>query len=383
MGIANATAVREPRVWDVASAAGRRVGIVSVPQTYPIRPINGEVVSCFLTPGPRSQWAYPPDLKGEIEGWIEGELLVDVPDFRSNDKERILRDIYRMADQHFEICRRLLARERYDFFMTVDMGVDRIHHAFWKYMDPAHPKHEPGHPLAGAIHDYYVHVDRLLGDMLGLVPPDTTVLVVSDHGGQAMVGGICLNEWLIEEGHLALAGYPGEVTPIERCDVAWRHTRAWGDGGYYGRLFMNVAGRELHGVVLEDAYDRERSRLAEAIEGIPGPDGQRLGSRAFKPEEIYLEVRNVAPDLIVYFGDLDWRSVGSVGLRSVWTLENDIGPDDANHSQHGIFILHDPARPGGGRRIEGLSIYDVGPTLLAMMDLPVPSGIRGRVMELD
>jgi predicted AlkP superfamily phosphohydrolase/phosphomutase len=383
LSIANATSVRHPRVWDLVSGAGGRVGVVSVPQTYPIRPLKGEVVSCFLTPGPQSQYAFPTALKAEIEGWIDGEFLVDVPDFRSPDKERILRDIYRMADQHFEICRQLLSRETYDYFMTVDMGVDRIHHALWKYMDPAHPKHEPGHPLASAIHDYYVHVDRRLGELLDLVPSDTVVLVVSDHGGQAMLGGVCMNEWLIEEGYLKLGDYPTDLVPFDQVEVDWAKTKAWGDGGYYGRLFMNVAGREPEGVIDPAEYAAERDRLVDLVARLGDPDGRPLGSTAYKPEEIYREVRNVAPDLIVYFGNLDWRSVGSVGQGSVWTFENDIGPDDANHSQYGIFILHDPRKPGGGRRLDGLRIYDVAPTLLGLLGLRTPDGIRGRPMELD
>jgi predicted AlkP superfamily phosphohydrolase/phosphomutase len=260
--------------------------------------------------------------------------------------------------------------------------VDRIHHALWKYMDPGHPKHEPGHPLGSAIHDYYVHVDRRLGELIELVPPDTIVLVVSDHGGQAMLGGVCMNEWLIEEEYLRVPDYPSELVAFDKVDVAWPETRAWGDGGYYGRLFMNVAGREPDGVIPAGSYDAERDRLVDLVAALGDPDGRPLGSRAFKPEEIYREVRNIPPDLIVYFGNLDWRSVGSIGQRSIWTFENDIGPDDANHSQHGIFVLYDPQHPGGGRELDGLQIYDVAPTLLGMLGLRAPDGIRGRPMEL-
>lgn len=376
--IANGASIDRPRVWDVVGGAGGRVGVVSVPQTYPVRPVNGHLVSCFLTPGPESRYAYPLGLKGEIEDWIDGPLLVDVPDFRSDDKERILRDIYRMADQHFEICRRLLRRERYDFFMTVDMGVDRIHHALWKAMDPQHPHFVPGHPLASAIHDYYIWVDLQLRSLLELTPDDAIVVVVSDHGGQAMQGGLCVNEWLRSRGDLVTQRYPDAVERLDECHVDWPATRVWGDGGYYGRVFMNVAGREPFGRIAPTRYEEDRSRLAEQIASIRDPAGGDLGTRVFRPEEIYREVRNVAPDLIVYFGDLTWRSVGSLGHRSLWTFENDTGPDDANHAQHGIFVLYDPRHPDGGRELTGLHIHDVGPTLLTMLGLPIPEGVRGR-----
>ena len=381
MTIANAKAVRQPRVWNLLSDAGKRVGVIGVPQTYPVQTVNGQMVSCFLTPSSESDYTYPPALRDEITAWIGGdEFLVDVPRFRSDDKDRILADIYRLADQHFTVCKRLLERERYDFFMTVDMGLDRIHHAFWKYMDPGHPKHEPGSRFAEAIHDYYVFVDGKIAELLELVDDDTIVVVVSDHGAKGMVGGLCMNEWLIQEGYLTLKEYPSEVVPLDRCEIDWAKTKAWGAGGYYGRLFMNVIGREPEGIIPPEDYERERSVLMEKLAAITDPDGVNIGTVAFRPEDVYRSIENVPPDLIVYFGDLNWRSVGSVGLGSIWTFENDTGPDDANHAQHGIFVLHDPASPGHGADLGTVPIYDVGPTLLALLGREIPVGARGHAL---
>ena len=147
-------------------------------------------------------------------------------------------------------------------------------------------------------------------------------------------------------------------------------------------MTLNVAGREPTGVVPADRFEVELRDLAARLEGIPDPAGRPLGSAVYRPEAIYHEVRNVAPDLLVYFGPLTWRSVGSVGMGALWTFENDLAPDDANHSQHGIFIVHDPRHPGGGHRLADQSIYDVAPTLLGWLGLPVPTGLRGRPMEL-
>jgi predicted AlkP superfamily phosphohydrolase/phosphomutase len=100
------------------------------------------------------------------------------------------------------------------------------------------------------------------------------------------------------------------------------------------------------------------------------------------PQRLYRAVRGVAPDLIVYFGDLAWRAVGTVGGDGIFTQENDTGPDDANHAQHGLFIWHDPQRPGGGRRLDNVQIYDILPTLLRRFNMPVPAGLRGTMLEL-
>lgn len=105
-----------------------------------------------------------------------------------------------------------------------------------------------------------------------------------------------------------------------------------------------------------------------------------MGSVAFKPEELYRDVRNVAPDLMVYLGNLRWRSIGSFGLSDVYTFENDIGPDDANHAQEGIFVLWDPRQDHGGRYVTDLQLMDVAPTVLNVMDVQVPRDMQGCIV---
>ena len=106
-----------------------------------------------------------------------------------------------------------------------------------------------------------------------------------------------------------------------------------------------------------------------------------MGSVVFNPHELYHEVRNVAPDLMVYFGDLRWRSIGSFGLPDIYTFENDLGPDDANHDQNGIFILWDPRHDHRGRHVEGLQLMDVAPTVLDLMKVPIPSDMQGKIVQ--
>jgi len=97
----------------------------------------------------------------------------------------------------------------------------------------------------------------------------------------------------------------------------------------------------------------------------------------FRPEDVYAGCRNIPPDLIVYPGNLAWRSVGSVGMSSHVTYDNDSGPDDANHGQHGIFIAAGPGIPAFGR-IDTLDIRDVAPTILKMMGVPRPADMQGK-----
>jgi ATP sulfurylase len=382
MSIATSRAITEDRVWDILSRDARQVVLVGVPQTYPPRPVNGHLITSFLTPSANSQYTYPAGLKQEIADLLgDREYMLDVTNFRTDDKDHLLQQIYDMAEQRFEIIRWLMHKKPWDFFMFVEMGVDRIHHGMWKYFDKTHPQHEPGNKYENAILDYYRYIDREIGGLLEMLDDDTAVLVVSDHGAQAMQGGICFNEWLRQEGYLVLKEEPpaGQIVPLEKVEIDWTKTKAWGSGGYYGRLFLNVRGREPQGIIDPDDYEAVRAELQAKLAAITGPNGANIGTVAHKPQDLYREVKNIPPDLIVYFGNLTWRSVGSLGHDGIHTSKNDIGPDDANHAQQGMFILYDPRQNMGGRKSDA-HLMDVTPTILDIMGLPVPRDMEGKVI---
>ena len=73
-------------------------------------------------------------------------------------------------------------------------------------------------------------------------------------------------------------------------------------------------------------------------------------------------------------GDLRWCSVGTVGNAAIFTFENDIGPDDANHAQQGLYILSHPTLPTVRK---DASIYDVAPTIFKIMGQAAPAELRG------
>jgi len=110
---------------------------------------------------------------------------------------------------------------------------------------------------------------------------------------------------------------------------------------------------------------------------LPDDKGQPMNSLVFKPEEIYQQTRNVAPDLIVHFGGLLWRSIGSVGHPGLYLQENDTGPDGCNHAQFGMFILAAPNSPLVGE-IAGARLLDVAPTLLDLAGYDIPDSMQGR-----
>jgi predicted AlkP superfamily phosphohydrolase/phosphomutase len=262
--------------------------------------------------------------------------------------------------------------------MMVEMGPDRLNHGIWSFIDPNHPRHEPGNPYKDSLREYYRFLDGKVGELIDkYADDDTTVLVVSDHGAKAMVGGVCFNEWLKDEGYLGFTDPdPSEITPIGKMNIDWSKTKAWGDGGYYGRLFLNVEGREPNGIIPQADYEKTRDELIAKIEAMVDHEGNPMGNKAHRPEDIYKVQNGVAPDLVVIFGELRWRSVGSLGHGSMYTFENDTGPDEANHAEYGIFVMHNAPGQQTGRK-EGLHLWDVHSTILDLFGLDPAPGALG------
>lgn len=386
MATATGAAVKVKRVWDYLNEAGKQSILVGVPQTYPVQPLNGCLISDFLTPTTQKQYTHPHELRYEISRLLDGrDYDVDVPNFRTENKADLLRQIYEMTEKRFKVLNYLIREKPWDFFMVVEMGVDRIHHGLWKYHDPQHCQFEPGNPYQNAIKEYYQYIDQQLAGLLSAVNNDALILVVSDHGAKRMDGGFCLNQWLHREGYLVFKrDVPATgLTPFEQMEVDWTRTTAWGSGGYYGRLWLNVQGREPQGIVAPADFERVRAEIVRRLESLPDHTGRPLGTTCYRPEAIYRRAKGIPPDLIIYFGNLHWRSVGSLGHPDVYTFENDTGPDDANHAQEGLFIYHDPRQNLRGQPLEGLQLMDIAPTILQQMGLPVPAEMQGKVISVD
>jgi len=370
--------VRVPRIWDLLGESGRDSILLGVPGTYPAPPIRGWVVGDFLAPSATSpRFTEPPELCTEITD-IAGGYILDVANFRSDDKTRISQQLFDMTEQRFAIARYLATSRPWDLFAMVDMGPDRLHHAFWKYCDSTHPRYEQG-PFAELFRNYYIALDRHLAALLEDFDDDVTVMVVSDHGAKAMLGGFCINEWLADEGLLHFKTPITSRTRIADAPIDWRRTTAWADGGYYGRIFLNVVGREPSGIVPAHHVEDVLGLIADKLEALCDHEGKPMGNRVLRPSDVYPDVVGVPPDLIVYFGDLHWRSVGTVGLGDGWyTFTNDTGPDDANHAEAGIALLSGPGIATGRR--EDMSLLDIAPTAQTILTLPSPYGQRGVVL---
>jgi predicted AlkP superfamily phosphohydrolase/phosphomutase len=368
--ISSAESIRARKVWDLVGGAGGKSCIVAVPPTYPPPKISGWLISCFITPDTNRRYTSPPELAGEVEDLV-GEYVPDVK-FRVEDRNALLKQVYDMTERRFQVIEYLLQEKPWNFFAFVEIGLDRIHHSFWKFFDKTHHLYTPGNEFENVIGDYYSYLDRWVGRLRESIPRGTPTLIVSDHGAKPMKGAFCINQWLASKGYLALED-PGEVISLNDAKIDWERTRAWGWGGYYARVFLNVAGREEKGIIPPGRYERERRQIAREISEIRGPGGESWQTIVIFPDKHFEPLNGDPPDLMVYFDDLYWRSAGTVGHRDMYLPENDTGPDDAVHAKEGIYI----SSGFGSCGWEPRNILDIAPTCLKAMGLPIPGDMRG------
>ncbi|MDK2384052.1 MAG: alkaline phosphatase family protein [Candidatus Korarchaeota archaeon] len=364
-----------PAVWDFLAGKGLRSLLVGFPPSYPPMRVRGWLISDFHTPSDAKNYTYPPWLRMEVERIAGGRFTHDV-EFRVENRRPLMRELRRMTEQHLRVVERLARTKNWSLLWYVEIGMDRLHHAFWKFFDAKHPRHVDDEELAEFVEQYYRLIDEGIG-RLRRAAPDAHLLIVSDHGAKAMEGAFVINEWLADNGYLEFEERPEKQTSLGKAKIRWERTKAWGWGGYYARIFVNMRGREPQGIVDPDDAEALIRQVADDLAEVTLPSGRRMGAQVYLPEELYPEVRGDAPDAIAYFGDLAWRSAGTVGHGRWFLEENDTGPDDAVHDWDGIYALYDPeGRVPAGQ--DAREIYDVAPTILDLFG--IPHGLKGNSM---
>jgi predicted AlkP superfamily phosphohydrolase/phosphomutase len=179
--------------------------------------------------------------------------------------------------------------------------VDQVSHMMWRAMDPGHPAYTAADwPYRSVVEDLYASIDTVVGETLARLGPGDLLVVMSDHGFMSWRRSFNLNSWLRDHGYLAVRDKDTRTDPGLFSNVDWTRTRAYGLG--LNGLYINVLGREAHGIVDPGQRLALASEIANRLQETVDPGtGLRAISRVFRREDVY-ELRgddDIAPDLIV------------------------------------------------------------------------------------
>jgi predicted AlkP superfamily phosphohydrolase/phosphomutase len=346
-----------------------------------VEDVNGFVIPGFVS---RNEGVPHPRAVGEKikrrfgVDRLTGDLDIDVLEKAQSDPELFFERVNRITDEMAEICLYLLQEEKWDFFMSVFMGLDRIHHFFWKYIDPSHPQFEEN-VFSRLVKDFYIKVDRIVSRFLKSVDENTVVMVLSDHGFCPIYREVIINNYLEEQGFL--------VTNVGKVDLEKSKAVSYG----YGDIWLNVRGREPRGLLdLTKDYDSTRTEISGELKKIE-VDGEKPIKDVKKREELWWGAYlNEAPDLNIIF-NVGYQAARRPEITEKNKLKRYV--NDNPRWSGGHDGTHDPSDvPGvigvlgpsihGGKEVQ-VHLWDVAPTILQLMKIPIPADMDGRPLLLQ
>ena len=439
MNYANATSRRSQTVWKLLNDAGYSVGTMNIPFTYPPERLNGFQISGMDTPSETSPFIHPPELREKLVKHI-GAIQLDLRFLgaMSTDERRnqVLTEMKQMDEQWTKAALYLLENHPQDVMMFVFMSIDTVQHYFWQHMDKDHFLHDPklAPKFGDAVRNVYERLDVAVGQIIDRLPPETTVFVVSDHGGGAIVDRtIFLNRYLAQLGllhyhekatygirrlgkkilrlgfsflrstlssrqksRLALL-FPkilqkSEMAYSSFTSIDWSRTKAYCSEVLASppSIWINLKGVKPQGIVDPAQYDSLVDFIIEKLAELKDPrTGKPVINRVYRRNEIFHgPFVHESADLV-----LDWWSEDSLFSTQPSFPEDTSQPAliirehrpsetsewGGTHRLHGIVIASGPAFKSGAE-IANARLIDIAPTLLHLLNVPVPEDMDGKVL---
>ncbi len=392
--------------WDLLSAAGGRSIVLNVPTTYPPEPIQGLMVCGMLTPALECDFCHPASLKEELLELFPGYLTEPA---RHPDK-RVRAEEFRFANEmHERAAHFLLDHGEWDLFMMVFSALDRVQHDFWADMDPDHPRHDPKTQFRDQIADTYRGLDQALGRLLERLPGEVRVFVVSDHGFCAELMEVRVNEVLARAGLLSFKSPATRKLRFQFHSLSQRIAHKLGRSMVYGNVldkkvhygatyleeidwartraffcqdkgvWVNLRGREKHGIVAESQFDSVVEETREAMLDLDDDAGRPVFERVMSRAEAFQGANaGRLPDLVLVTARDEWVYNERPGFgRVVASADSTTG----THARDGIFVAWGKGVKSGVRFAPQPQLRDVGPTVLASLGCPLPEDLDGRLLS--
>ena len=382
--LTNSKNVKEARLWKLLEKEGKRSIVLNVPLTYPVEDLNGIMISDFLTPEFNEQSVYPAKLRQEIKEKYGKDYIFDVgvglAGYKQFDTEQMIQKVYEMTEMQLDVAFNLIKKEKWDFCMAVLIGSDRMQHTMWRWFDKTHRKYPGKNQYQNAVRDYYVYLDKKIGELKEQLGEDAYFIIASDHGFDKMEGRINLNDWLIKEGYLVLKEKPASPQKLDFSKVDWAKTKAYSIGAYFGRIYFNRKARDsVNGILKEEEVPMLQQEIIRKLALLKNDREEKIDHRFYLPQEVYAgPYLKESPDLYVYFDNLRWGVNNDVGNYGFYSQETTKGSDDAGHAPVGLFLLHHSSL--SGKDLGVIDIIDVLPTIYKLYNLEVPADVKGKVL---
>jgi predicted AlkP superfamily phosphohydrolase/phosphomutase len=353
-------------------------------------------------------------------------MVGDAAFFKSATGHVLLKEMNRSMHECTDVSIDLMNKDDYGLFIMVVGATDRAHHDWWKYIDPQHPAYDPKEAelYGDLILEVYKAADACVGKFLEAIDDDTTVIVMSDHGGGSHPKDYLNSNYVLRtlnllkpsakaskksgfkaafkqfyrtkirrfpylekvyrslpQGLKKIATTMDSQTMMNLDAIDWKHTKAYRFPMYppVEGIMINVVGRQPEGCVQPgEEYEAIRTRILEEMRSLRDPKtGEPIVLEAYRREELYHGERlETAPDLILVTQDQYKGGTSIDELISAVPLDV-ISKLSGVHRMNGIILAQGP-HIRRNARIEGAGIIDVAPTVMYALGLPIPTDMDGK-----
>lgn len=248
---------------------------------------------------------------------------------------------------------------------------DRVQHMFYRFLNSS-DRH------AGVIERMYRDMDRLVGEAMAYVDPETAFFVLSDHGFCSFRRGVNLNSWLLGNGYLALKD-DAEESGEYFDGIDWPRTRAYTFG--LGGLYLNLRGREAQGIVDPQEAGALKTELIAKLNGLQ--DGNAVAiQHVYEASAIYRgPYIDAAPDMIVGYARgyrTSWEA--AVGKATARVFEDNVKAWSGDHCVDPALV---PGVLFSNLKVEDgdPGIEDMAPTALGLFGIEAPVWMEGKSLH--
>jgi len=384
---------RFPAIWTIAGSRGLSVGVTGWAATFPAEEVNGFMIADLReTADERRGTIYPDGALPEGAGPPE---RADLPAGlrRVLQLDPALASVFERDQSDLSLGLALARVYQPRLVMFRFHSIDFASHKFWQYHDRglltvaesrgARVPPERAEELALALPGAYELFDAWVGRLVDGLPEGTTLIILSGYGQRGARAedtvSVDMNRLLESLGLLAMGedGTPdwSRTTAFNLPDTRSARRGVW----------LNLEGRERQGIVSEEAAPAFAARIAAALEDLETTEGVplfrsvvRSGRRDERAERAEME-----PDIQVMENPgidpmASMRLAGrTVEVRSLYLRSID---SLGLHDETGIILA---AGPGIAPRRTGwnASIYDLAPTVLYLLGLPLSPDLPGGPIE--
>jgi len=371
-------------LWQLLDDTGLTACTLSVPVSYPPDPVDGIVVSGFMTPEGADDFVHPRSLD------------LDFPEVVFDTGRAPKATLLDAVDSRQTVAERLLDDRPWDVFTAVFMEPDRAGHSLLK------PRGDGTVDGWDDLRDVYVRTDEAVGSLVDRADA-RDVVVVSDHGyGRHPRRRLNVRRWLHEHDHLELSDSelrgpsPLSKERVESLLDSVGVTNLLPQGiKRYGRHLLPSEADDVRTVSTDDVGYRElwitgsfdvpddpdgdhTARLVADLRATTDPEtGDAMFEEVFQSADRYDgPYLDRLPDVFARFAP-NYRGRPTVGRRIVEPIPTNAVETD--HRYHGVLIA-------AGDRVgsvveETPSLVDVTPTLLHLVGADVPNDVDGDVLH--